>query len=265
MSKIIALLTDFGLKDNFVGVIKAVMLKINPQVKFIDISHNVSSQDVKEAAFLLLSSFSYFPKGTIFLVVIDPGVGSDRLPIAVKTKNYYFVGPDNGVLSLAVKKDGLTKAVVLKNKSYFLEKISSTFHGRDIFAPCCAYLSKGVSLLSLGKKIEKVKDISLPSPVIEKEKMTAEILCIDKFGNLVTNIKKDDLDKFLKGKKFVAYLKRKKINKIYSFYAQAELGEPFFIEGSFSFLEISLKNADASKYFSIKEKVKNKIVIKRIK
>jgi len=259
----LALLTDFGVHDNFVGVMKGVILKINPRINIIDISHSVSSQNITEAAFVLSKSYSHFSKGSVFLSVVDPGVGSRRSAIAVKTKDYYFVAPDNGVLSLALQDQTVKDIVKLQNKKYFLKEISSTFHGRDIFAPCAAYISKGLSLTKLGPRIKRIKRISLPAVVADKNKLKAEVIYQDKFGNLVTNLKKKDLVKFLKGKDFIASLNAKKFKKLYSFYEQAKDKEAFFVEGSFSCLEISLKNKSAAKHFGLKKGDRAKIIIKK--
>jgi S-adenosylmethionine hydrolase len=262
--KVIALLTDFGLEDNFVGVMKGVILCINPCVQLVDITHNISSHNIKEAALVLLKSFSYFPRGTVFLTVVDPGVGSSRIPIGIKTKNYYFVGPDNGTLSLAAKEDGIKAIIALENKRYLLKNISSTFQARDIFAPVAANITKGVSFSYLGRGIKKIKEIDLNLPKIKGNILKAEIIYADKFGNLVTDIKKDSFNKFLKGNGFIAHFRGKKIKKLYSYYMQAKNNEPFLIEGSFSFLEISLKNKSAKDYFSL-ERIKNdKLIIKRL-
>jgi len=258
----IALLTDFGDKSNFVGVMKGVILKINPQAKLIDITHKVRFGSIKQASFLLYKSYSYFPKRTIFVVVVDPGVGSERKVLAVETKNYYFVGPDNGVLSWAVFEDGAEKIIEVKNKKYFLKNISFTFQGRDIFAPVAAYVSRGVKIEKLGKRIKQIKKIDFPEVKIKKDTLKGEILYIDSFGNLITNIKKDVFLNFVKDKKFVATLNGKKIGKLYNFYSQAEPGSPFFIEGSFSFLEISLQLTSAKEYFKAKEE--DTVIIKKL-
>jgi S-adenosylmethionine hydrolase len=261
--QIVALLTDFGLRDNFAGVIKGVILNINPQAQIVDISHNVANHNIREGAFLLLASFVYFPKGTIFVAVIDPGVGSLRNPIAIKTKNYFFVGPDNGVLYLAAARDGIKERVVLENKKFFLKNISSTFHGRDIFAPVAAYLSKNTSFLSLGKPARSIKEIVLPSPKIEKVSLEGEIIYVDNFGNLITNMQKECFTDFTKGR-FVATLNNKMVSKLYSCYAQAQPDEPFFVESGFGYLEIALKDKSAEKYFGLRGLKGQKLIIKRV-
>ncbi len=247
--RIIALLTDFGLQDHFVAVMKAVILNITRAVEFVDISHQIIPQGVKEASLLLFSSFRYFPKGTIFLVVVDPGVGSRRKAIAVKTKNYYFVAPDNGVLSLALEKEQIERIVSLQNPTYFLKPVSFTFQGRDIFSPVAGHLAKGVNISLFGRSIEKIEKLDIASPVQKNNKLIGQIIYIDRFGNLVSNLKKEQFFNFLKGKNFLAFLNKKRIERFYPYYALAGEDEPFFIEGSLSFLEVSLREKSACRYF----------------
>ncbi|MCM8824201.1 MAG: SAM-dependent chlorinase/fluorinase [Candidatus Omnitrophica bacterium] len=258
--RVIGLLTDFGYKDNYVGVMKAVILNINPKVNIVDITHSVTSHSVSEGAFLLWKSYRFFPKDSIFLVVVDPGVGSQRRAIAVKTKNYYFVGPDNGVLYLAVKEDSLKKIVSLDNKNYFLKYVSSTFHGRDVFSSIVGYISKGVDIEILGKKNSDMESLEISKPLISKDRIKGEIIYIDNFGNIVTNITKDDFLSVFKNKKFIASLNGRNFSEIYDCYNYAPKRKPFFIEGSFSYLEVSLKESSASKYF--KARIGNQVEIK---
>ncbi|MCM8774093.1 MAG: SAM-dependent chlorinase/fluorinase [Candidatus Omnitrophica bacterium] len=247
--RVIGLLTDFGYKDNYVGVMKAVILNINPKVNIVDITHNVTYHSVREGAFLLWKSYRYFPKDSIFLVVVDPTVGSQRRAIAVKTKNYYFVGPDNGVLYLAGEEDGFKKIVSLDNKKYFLKYGSSTFHGRHVFSPIVGYISKGVDIEILGKKISGIESVDISKPLISKSRIKGEVIYIDNFGNIVTNITKYEFLSVFKNKKFIASLNGRNFSEIYDCYASAPKRKPFFIEGSFSYLEVSLKESSASKYF----------------
>ena len=185
---VIALLTDFGLKDSYVGVMKGVIATVNPRVTVIDLDHDVASHRIEEAAFLLATSYSYFPQNTVFCVVVDPGVGSSRKAIAIQTKNYYFVGPDNGVLWQAAERDGITKIVTLENKKYFRKPVSSTFHGRDIFAPIAAALTKGYRPAGFGREIKDFINPDFINPQVERGTIFGEILHIDSFGNLITNI-----------------------------------------------------------------------------
>lgn len=185
---VIALLTDFGAADIYVGVMKGVILSIDPQAQIVDITHSIQPQNVRQAAFALLNSYRYFPEGTVFLVVVDPGVGTDRKPIAIHAGKYKFVAPDNGVLSYVLYELRDAFAVELSNPTYQLTGVSSTFHGRDIFAPAAAHLGKGVALRALGTPL--LNPIALPEPQlgINGKRITGEVMHIDHFGNIVTSI-----------------------------------------------------------------------------
>jgi S-adenosylmethionine hydrolase len=188
MGKQIALLTDFGTEDIYVGVMKGVMKSICADAELIDITHAIQPQNVHEGAFALLNSYHYFPKGTIFLVVIDPGVGSARKPMAVQTEDYTFVAPNNGVLSYALADLGKHKAVALQSQDYQLSEISNTFHGRDIFSPAAAHLANGVALESFGEPITKLFQLHIPKLEITLTHIVGEVVHIDHFGNVITNI-----------------------------------------------------------------------------
>lgn len=187
--KTIALLTDFGVQDIYVGVMKGVMLSICPEAHFIDITHAIPPQSVRGGAIALRNSYRYFPQGTVFLVIVDPGVGSARRPIAVKAGGYTFVAPDNGVLSYALSELGEYQAVQLDNPSYRRSKVSATFHGRDVFAPASAYLAKGdVSLSMLGARVLDLADLPLPTVQYHEGRIVGEVTHIDRFGNIITSI-----------------------------------------------------------------------------
>lgn len=185
---IIALLTDFGTTDTYVGVMKGVMLNIAPSARFVDLTHAIQPQNVRQSAFTLLNNYRFFPAETIFLVVVDPGVGSTRIPIAVHAGDYYFVAPDNGVLSYALREIGSMKAVQLDNPNYHLSGVSNTFHGRDIFAPAAAHLAASVRLEDLGSSLNQLVTIPEPSLRVEGKRILGEVLHIDHFGNVVTSI-----------------------------------------------------------------------------
>jgi len=190
MANIVALLTDFGLDDTYVGVMKGVILKIFPDARLVDISHAIRPQNVREGAFALMNSYSYFPDGTTFCVVIDPGVGSTRLPIAVKTDKYQFIAPDNGVLSYALSTiDSEYEAVALENLDYQLPQVSNTFHGRDIFSPAAAYLARGdVPMADFGQTLDKLFTFPKPQMVFNNNRLVGEVMHIDHFGNIITSI-----------------------------------------------------------------------------
>ncbi len=247
---VIALLTDFGPTSPYVGVMKGAILKTNPQARLIDLTHAVSPHNIEEGAFLLLGAVRYFAPKTVFVAVVDPGVGSARRALAIKTKHYYFVGPDNGILTVAARSDGIERAVALKNTRYFLSPVSRTFHGRDIFAPVAARLAGGLVMTRLGPEVGDFKQMVLPAFVADGDLLQARILYVDQFGNLVTNVGAGDLRRFI-GERFRAVLNGKAVTRQYSFY-QAAGQEPFFIEGSNGFLEISLKNRSAAEYFGVK-------------
>ncbi|MBN2484156.1 MAG: SAM-dependent chlorinase/fluorinase [Candidatus Omnitrophica bacterium] len=245
----IGVITDFGSQDHYVGIMKAVMLDVDPKANIIDIVHEIEPGNLRQAAFVLYKSYSFFPKKTVFLAVVDPEVGSGRLPVAIKTRNYYFVGPDNGVLSMAVYADEIVEARALTNSRYFLKNVSRTFHGRDIFAPVSAYLAKGGAINRLGPRIGPLQKILFPQAKLSKKTIEAEVLYIDRFGNLVTNLEKRRFLDCMDKKKFVARINKKKFSLLADYYAEHTAGTPFFIEGGFSLLEVSLKNASARDYF----------------
>jgi len=190
MSNVIALLTDFGLGGIYVGSMKAVIVNICPAAQVIDITHAIKPQNVREAAFALLNSYHYFPAGTTFCVVVDPGVGSDRLAIAVKSEPYYFVGPDNGVLSYALAHLGAEyQAVKLETPAFQAGTISQTFHGRDIFAPAAAHLSQWPAVFaSMGGELDNIVRSPMPELRYARQRLIGEVMHIDHFGNIITSI-----------------------------------------------------------------------------
>lgn len=249
--KTVALLTDFGLSDNFVGVIKGVILKINPKLSLVDISHQVSPHDIVQAAFLLRNSYKYFPQGTIFLAVVDPGVGSKQHPIIIRSKNYFFVGPNNGCLSLAAEEDGIRKIVAIENKRYFLKPISHTFHGRDIFAPAAGHLSCQRRLNSFGETLSVIKHLDIAKPKASKGILKGEVVYIDRFGNLVTNIGEALFRRTTRNKRFKIKIKDIEIGSVVSSYQAVQEGKPLAIFGSFGLLEISLNKASAKRLLGV--------------
>lgn len=198
---IISLLTDFGYQDPFVGIMKGVILEINPAAICVDITHGIQSYDIIQGAFSLLVSYRNFPKGTIFIAVIDPGVGGKREGICVKTESYFFIAPNNGVLQLALEKEKTIQAVTLTNSAYHLTPVSSTFHGRDIFAPVSAHLSLGIPISSFGPQLPLSSLAPFPAPfpacpIKKPNNISGHVLSIDHFGNIITTIQKEDFDAF---------------------------------------------------------------------
>lgn len=244
---IITLLTDFGQKDYYVASMKGVILRINPQCIIVDISHQVSPQDIQEGAFLLANTFSYFPAGTIHLAVIDPEVGGKRKPILLKTRNYFFVGPDNGLFSPVAEKDGVDQVIELTNSEYFLSPMSSTFHGRDLFAPVAAHLSLGVRPEAFGRRMDQWVKLDFRKPEEKGERLIGEILMVDHFGNLITNIEENRFFNFIKDHKFVIRIGEEKILKISQGYWEGRRGKPLALFGSAGFLEIAVREGSAQK------------------
>ena len=232
--KITALLTDFGTKDYFVGAIKGVILSVNPNANIIDITHEIEPQNIASAGFTLRACYKNFPKQTIFVAVVDPGVGSNRKAITVETDDYYFVAPDNGLLSFVFNGRDDFKVFELTEEKFFAQNVSSTFHGRDVFAPAAAHLSTGVQPDEFGRRTTDYICLNEPAPNVESnETIVGEIIHIDRFGNLVTNLTKEDLPD-----KFVLEVNNIRINRIRNYFAEAEKGELFIIFGSANFLEI---------------------------
>jgi S-adenosylmethionine hydrolase len=188
-ARLVALLTDFGYRDPFVGMMKGVMVGINPSLQMIDISHEITPQKIREAALILSVSLQYFPSQTIFLVVVDPGVGGVRRPIIAETAEHLFVAPDNGLLGPALSRAEIRRVIHATETRYFRQAISRTFHGRDIFAPLAAWLSCGVDAHDFGAEIKDYQRLELPRPRVSAENtLEGEVIYVDRFGNLITNI-----------------------------------------------------------------------------
>src|SRR2546421_1112444 len=234
---IITLTTDFGLSDPFVGIMKGVILGIAPQTQLVDITHEIRSYDILEAAFLIDSTYRYFPEGTVHIVIVDPGVGSARRPMAATAKGHFFVAPDNGVLSLVLQ----SEAYRITNQSLFLNSVSRTFHGRDIFAPVAAHLSRGTPIESVGPRILDFIKRPMPKPRPQGDKLVGLVLRIDKFGNIITNLRLQDL-----GPDFTIHVAGLPITRLCSSFSEAEPGEFFAIEGSTGFIELALNQGSAA-------------------
>jgi S-adenosylmethionine hydrolase len=248
---IITLLTDYGTRDGYVPAMKGVILNINPNVQLIDITHDIAAQDILEASFVLRSCYSYFPPRTINIVVVDPTVGSSRKLLLVATENHYFIAPDNGVLSLIYEADTVSQVVEINSEHYFLNNVSSTFHGRDIMAPVAAWLAKGTSIENFGETTENYLRLSLPKPkVVSEGMMKGTVLHVDRFGNIITNIKRSDYDEIRSknpGETFKTVIGKQEINGLKEYYAQGQKGELLALFGSSDFLEIAQTQGSAAK------------------
>ena len=196
MERVITLTTDFGLKDPWVGAMKGAILSVNPRASVVDISHLVSPQNIIEGSFVLSAACGYFPDKTIHLGVVDPGVGTGRRPILIETDRFIFVGPDNGLFTSVMEAGIVRRIVHLTSEDYFLGDVSSTFHGRDVFAPVAAHVSLGVDLEKLGPSVDDPVRLDIPLPTRTGLVLNGIILYIDAFGNLITNISTNDLSSF---------------------------------------------------------------------
>ena len=258
---IITLLTDFGTKDHYVASMKGVILGINPGCTLVDISHQVGPQDIEEGAFVLASAISSFPQGTIHLSVVDPGVGGPRKPILIVTSNYYFIGPDNGLFSLSLLREKVKQIFVLTKKKYLLSPASSTFHGRDLFAPVAAYLSLGIKPEALGERTDTWVQLSLGKPKQKAKELVGEILHIDVFGNLTSNIDGQSLSGFTGGHPFSIRVGRHTFLGMKKGYWEGKKGEMIALIGSGGFLEISVRDGNAHKKLKAKKGDRIRIAI----
>ncbi len=242
MNPPIILLTDFGVKDYFVGAMKGVILSINHAAKIIDITHEIPPQDITAASFTLRACYKEFPNKSIFVAVVDPGVGSSRKAILVETEKCYFITPDNGLLSFVFNAEKHFRVYELTNKKYFRHPVSNTFHGRDVFAPAAAHLANGVLPNKFGAETVDFIHLAENNPrKLSDHTIEAEIIHTDRFGNLITNLVKEDAPA-----DFYVEINGRKIDKLVNFFASAEKNEIFMIFGSAGFLEIAAFQSSAT-------------------
>lgn len=241
---IITLTTDFGLVDPFVGVMKGVILGIASDAHLVDLTHEIPSYDVLDAAFILGSAVWHFPPGSVHLAVVDPGVGSRRRAIAVRAGGHYFVGPDNGIFSVILERQTAEEPCVvhqITNESLFRKPVSPTFHGRDVFAPVAAHIARGLPMESVGPRVLDflIRDIPRPRPSGEN-RYRCRIIRVDKFGNLITNLRRTNL-----GRNFSVRIGGAEVVRLCASYADGQPGEVFAVVGSSGFIEISLNQDSA--------------------
>lgn len=246
---LVALMTDFGEDDFFVASLKGVILRVNPLARIIDITHSLPAFDVKTAGFVLFASYRYFPTGTIFLVVVDPGVGSPRKVLLVESNDYFFIAPDNGVLSLVLAEEKIKQLRSVDNTKYFLSKLSRTFEGRDKMAPVAAWLSKGIDCREFGPEMTSYQELKIEKSKVEGNEIVGCVLYKDKFGNLITNIPSEMLDSLLKQKgeaDFQLSIKSRTIPNFMTSYSSAKKGEFLFLEGSVGLIEVAAREESAA-------------------
>ncbi|MBZ5561403.1 MAG: SAM-dependent chlorinase/fluorinase [Acidobacteriia bacterium] len=248
--QVITLITDFGTTDHFVGTMKGVILNINPEALIVDINHEIGSYDIFDAAYTLAQSYRFFPSDTIHLVVVDPGVGTARRPLLARTMEYKFVGPDNGVFSLIYEREENVEVRHVTSDHYFLNPVSNTFHGRDIFAPIVGWLSKGLEVDKFGEPITDYAKFTSPKPKKTGDNLVKGVtLRIDKFGNIITNITPQDIPQLFAENPppFRIIVNQQEITRLNLAYSMGKPGELFAIVGSSGFIEICTNRGSAAK------------------
>ena len=242
---LITLCTDFGTRDPYVGIMKGVMLAVDPSLRFVDLTHDVPPQDVTAGALALRSAVEHFPDGTVHLAVVDPGVGSARDPVAVVTERGTLVGPDNGLLEPSASRLGLCEVRRLERRDLFRAEVSRTFHGRDVFAPIAARLAAGMDAAELGPRLERLTPLALPVPRRGDFVVRGEVIYVDRFGNLLTNISDTDLSTF-HGRSLSVTIRRVSIDALVDAYSAVRSGMPLAIVGSWGLLEIAVRDGNAA-------------------
>jgi S-adenosyl-L-methionine hydrolase (adenosine-forming) len=249
---IITLTTDYGTNDHLVGVLKGVILKINAEATIIDITHAVTPYDLLDGALAIASAYPYFPARTIHVVIVDPGVGTERRPILVSGQNQYFIAPDNGVLSGVYEKEPNLTVRHLTSEHYFLQPVSKTFHGRDVFAPVAAWLSKNWQPASMGETIEDFKRFALPRPKVADGLLKGVVMKVDSFGNLITNFRVDDLEaESVEKGEVQLQVGNHSVTRMVMMFASGNPGEPVAYIGSSGYVEIAVNKGNASKTLGI--------------
>jgi S-adenosylmethionine hydrolase len=267
----IAILTDFGYRDHYAGAMKAVIASIAPAARVIDVTHGVPPQSVIAGALALRACWRFFPKGTIFLAVVDPGVGTARLPVAIETHaGARFVGPDNGLLWPAAEQAGFRRAVALRAPRYRLARVSATFHGRDIFAPAAAWLHRGARLAGFGPAVKQITRLEIAGARRQGRKLRGSVIYIDHYGNLITNIDRETLRRESLGRRSASFLgtelsvtigHRAPI-RIVEAYGEARRGAPLATFGSFDLLEIAVRDGSAAEEFGARHGVAVQVSVK---
>jgi S-adenosylmethionine hydrolase len=246
LKPVIALLTDFGTRDYYVGAMRGVVLGICPDATLVDITHDVPPQDIATAALELGAAYTYFPSGTVFLCVVDPGVGSSRKALAADAGGYKFVAPDNGLLSSVFSQTPPTRVVELTETKYARPTVSRTFEGRDRFAPAAAWLGMGVELTALGPSLSLWQTLSMPTPREENGQLCGVVVRVDHFGNLVTNIDRRHFDRLVAGRPFQIVVAERAVPRLVSTYAEGDAGSTCALFGSTDHLEIATSGGSAA-------------------
>lgn len=262
MHQVITLTTDFGVQDHYVGAMKAVLLSISEKARLVDISHQIPPQDIMAGAWVVRNSAMLFPPNTVHLVVVDPGVGTNRKPIAIKIKDQYLVGPDNGIFSLITDQYDY-KGVELTNPKFWRSDQSSTFHGRDIFAPVAAHLSNGVKMSELGQPIEKLETYRWAVPISDRDGVQGWVVHIDHFGNLISNIPESMIRDAVGGGDLKIYVGNTIFDTVVNTFGDVPDGEPAAYIGSSGVLEIAINKGDAREMLGVQKGAQVSIVIQK--
>ncbi len=259
MRPVIALLSDFGTRDHYAGTMKGVILGICPDVTLIDITHEITPHDVVEGALQLAASCRYFPVGTIFLAIVDPGVGSPRRGMAAEAGDYRFVAPDNGVLTAVFREVPPKRVVELTERRYARPTVSRTFEGRDRFAPAAAWLAKGIQLSALGRAVSNYQQVDIPQPAVSESQLAGIVLLVDRFGNLVTNIDRRTFESFTHGQPVALRVAEHAIAGVVATYADIRPGEVCALFGSTEHLEFAVNGGSAAATLDVARSAKVEI------
>ncbi|MCW4045342.1 MAG: S-adenosyl-l-methionine hydroxide adenosyltransferase family protein [Candidatus Bathyarchaeota archaeon] len=253
MPKIVTLTTDFGLRDPYVAEMKAAILSISPDAAIVDVTHEVAQFNIRMGAYVLASAAPYFPKGAIHVAVVDPGVGTRRRPILIQTSHSFFVGPDNGLLVLAAEQQGIKCVREIGNIWLVLPRISDTFHGRDVFAPVAAHLANGIAPEEFGSEIHDFIKPEFAEVTLSNGAISGEVLHVDNFGNIITNVRANELAGIGRANVVDVELSDRKLRlKFCRVYGEAELQEPLALFGSHGYFEIAVNQGNAAERFRVK-------------
>ncbi|MFN7181637.1 MAG: S-adenosyl-l-methionine hydroxide adenosyltransferase family protein [Planctomycetota bacterium] len=260
----IVFLSDFGVDSPYAGICKGIILSINPLVEIVDLTHQLVPYNVELANFILKNSWSHFPVHSIFLCIVDPGVGGRRKLIIIKTHDKFFVGPDNGVFSF-LSEENIEKIIAIDNKTYFSNNITHTFHGRYILAPVSAFLSLGTCMDNFGRQQKKIYRIPSRAPIYRNGEIYADVINVDTFGNLIANVEEEFIKKCFRGVPFkklkITIDDKFELRGISKTYSDVKKGEPVALINSFGLLEIAINQGNASRYFEIGCASKIKITV----
>jgi S-adenosylmethionine hydrolase len=248
----IALLSDFGDADHYVGAMKGVLARLAPNARVVDITHRIPPYDRVRGGLALYQAYAQFPRKTVFVAVVDPGVGSARQALLVETQDYFFLGPDNGVLSMALAEQKIRRIVHLNNEKYFQTPVSATFHGRDVFAPAAAHLAQGLAPEFFGPELTDYRRLPDFVPTFDAKRLAGSILAFDRFGTAVTNLSRNFLQRHYHRAEWEVRAGGHELRGLRSHYAEVAPGEPLLLFGSGGLLEIAVREGSAEEQLALK-------------